>query len=99
LTGEIGTEELMTIITDLKYAGYMVAQGTLAARMAKASNRAIPHTLEYSKLPGLSHEMVERLGRVRPRTIGHAMRVPGVTPAAISLLTIHVELLSRQKVH
>ena len=99
ISGEIGPEELMTIITDLKYEGYMVAQGTLAARMAKASNRAIPHTLEYSKLPGLSHEMVERLGRVRPRTIGQAMRVPGVTPAAISLLTIHVELLSRQKVH
>lgn len=97
-SGEIRQEELMTIITDLKYEGYMVAQGTLVARMSKSTNREIPLTLEYSKLPGLSNEMVERLCRVRPRTIGQAMRIPGITPAAISLLTIHVELLSRQTV-
>jgi tRNA uridine 5-carboxymethylaminomethyl modification enzyme len=86
------TDELATIVTDLKYAGYLAAHDSLAARMARASNRAIPETIDYARLPGLSTEMVERLSRVRPRTLGQAMRVPGITPAAISLLTIHVEL-------
>ncbi|HKX27235.1 MAG TPA: tRNA uridine-5-carboxymethylaminomethyl(34) synthesis enzyme MnmG [Blastocatellia bacterium] len=89
-------EEITTVVTDFKYQGYLTAQENLESRLAKAANRSIPPHLEYSQLPGLSREMVERLNRVRPQTIGQAMRIPGVTPAAISLLTIHVELISRQ---
>jgi tRNA uridine 5-carboxymethylaminomethyl modification enzyme len=89
-------EELTTVVTDFKYEGYLVSQENLVARMAKAAERNIPQSLVYSQLPGLSNEMVERLNRVKPRTIGQAMRIPGITPAALSLLTIHVELMSRQ---
>jgi len=93
-----GIEEITTVITDFKYEGYLIAQENMANRLAKAASRNIPSNLEYSRIPGLSHEMVERLNRVRPQTLGQAMRIPGLTPAALSLLTIHVELLSRQQV-
>lgn len=89
--------ELTTVVTDFKYEGYLSSQEGLMARMAKAADKAIPQNMAYSQLPGLSNEMVERLNRVRPRTIGQAMRIPGITPAALSLLTVHVELASRQQ--
>jgi tRNA uridine 5-carboxymethylaminomethyl modification enzyme len=93
-----GIEEITTVVTDFKYEGYLIAQENMANRLAKAGGRTIPANLEYSRIPGLSHEMVERLNRVRPQTLGQAMRIPGLTPAALSLLTIHVELMSRQQV-
>jgi tRNA uridine 5-carboxymethylaminomethyl modification enzyme len=90
-------EEITTVVTDFKYRGYLAAQENMASRLVKAANRSIPSNIEYAQLPGLSHEMVERLNRVRPQTLGQAMRIPGITPAAISLLTIQVELLARQQ--
>lgn len=89
---------LTTVVTDFKYQGYLNSQETMATRLAKAVDRKIPASLVFSQLPGLSNEMIERLNRVRPQTIGQAMRIPGITPAALSLLTVHVELLSRQQV-
>lgn len=89
-------EDLITVITDFKYEGYLSSHENMEARLAKVAHRTIPTNLHYSQLPGLSNEMVERLNRVRPQTLGQAMRIPGITPAALSLLTIHVELLSRQ---
>jgi tRNA uridine 5-carboxymethylaminomethyl modification enzyme len=90
-------EEITTVVTDFKYQGYLIAQENLETRLAKAASRKIPASIQYSQLPGLSNEMVERLSRVRPQTLGQAMRIPGITPAAISLLTIHVELMSRHQ--
>ncbi len=89
---------LTTVVTDFKYQGYLNSQETMATRLAKAVDRKIPASLVFSQLPGLSNEMIERLNRVRPQTIGQAMRIPGITPAALSLLTVHVELISRQQV-
>ena len=91
-------EELTTVVTDFKYEGYLTNQESLTARLSKAANRNIPPTIQYAAIPGLSNEMIERLNRVQPQTIGQAMRIPGITPAAISLLTIHVELASRRRV-
>ncbi|MDX2033669.1 MAG: tRNA uridine-5-carboxymethylaminomethyl(34) synthesis enzyme MnmG [Blastocatellia bacterium] len=88
-------EEITTIVTDFKYEGYLAAQESLNHRLAKAANRTIPQEIQYASLPGLSNEMIERLDRIRPQTIGQAMRIPGLTPAALSLLTIHVEMMSR----
>ncbi|MBS1789835.1 MAG: tRNA uridine-5-carboxymethylaminomethyl(34) synthesis enzyme MnmG [Acidobacteria bacterium] len=90
-------DHLTTVMTDFKYQGYLASQETMAARLAKAADRVIPSSLVFSQLPGLSNEMIERLNRIRPQTIGQAMRIPGITPAALSLLTIHVELISRQQ--
>ena len=97
LREKISLEELTSVVTDFKYHGYLASQENLVARMAKATERSIPQTIVYSQLPGLSNEMVERLNRVKPQTIGQAMRIPGITPAALSLLTIHIELMSRQQ--
>lgn len=96
LRNECQIEELVTVITDFKYEGYLSSNENMEARLAKVAHRTIPANLHYAQLPGLSNEMVERLNRVRPQTLGQAMRIPGITPAALSLLTIHVELLSRQ---
>jgi tRNA uridine 5-carboxymethylaminomethyl modification enzyme len=96
LQDESRREELNTVVTDFKYEGYLAAQENLSSRLGRAVNRMIPQNIEYRQLPGLSTEMAERLTRIRPQTIGQAMRIPGLTPAALSLLTIHVELLSRQ---
>lgn len=89
-------EELVTVVTDFKYEGYLSSHEHHTARLAKVAHRSIPADIQYSQLPGLSNEMIERLNRVRPQTLGQAMRIPGITPAAISLLTIQVELLARQ---
>lgn len=86
---------MTTVVTDLKYEGYITASNAMSGRLAKAARRQIPADIEYARLPGLSNEMVERLSRVRPQTLAHAMRIPGITPAAITLLTVHVELLAR----
>lgn len=96
LRDHVYLEELITVVTDFKYEGYLSAHEHTEARLAKVSHRTIPDHIQYSQLPGLSNEMVERLNRVRPQTLGQAMRIPGITPAALSLLTIHVELLSRR---
>lgn len=97
LRQQVGLAEINTVVTDFKYQGYLSSHENMASRLAKAADKAIPQELVYSQLPGLSNEMIERLNRVRPRTIGQAMRIPGVTPAALSLLTIHVELMSRHQ--
>jgi tRNA uridine 5-carboxymethylaminomethyl modification enzyme len=96
LRAECRMEELVTVVTDFKYEGYLTVQDSLNARLAKVGHRMIPAELQYAQLPGLSNEMVERLNRVRPQTLGQAMRIPGITPAALSLLTVHVELLAKQ---
>jgi len=92
-------QELASVITDFKYEGYLATQENLTARLTKAVHRIIPSTVQYETIPGLSNEMIERLTRVQPKTIGQAMRIPGITPAAISLLTIHVELTSRKGIY
>jgi tRNA uridine 5-carboxymethylaminomethyl modification enzyme len=74
-------EELRTVVTDLKYEGYLSAQEGLQSRLARAAGRPIPQHIAYAQLPGLSHEMAERLERVRPTTLGQD-RIPGLTPAA-----------------
>lgn len=96
LRDQSSIEEITTVVTDFKYEGYLVAEQHLAGRLQKAANRQIPNSMDYSKLSGLSREMIERLNNVRPQTIAQAMRIPGITPAALSLLTIHVELMSHR---
>src|SRR3989442_10028767 len=58
------------------------------ARFKRLEQRLIPEGLDYRNVPGLSTEIRERLAEVRPRSLGQASRVPGVTPAAISILTV-----------
>jgi len=65
-------------------------------RLKKAEQRTIPEWFDYSTVSGLSREMNEKLARVRPRTIGHALGIPGVTPAAVSLINIFIEIQGKR---
>ena len=78
------------IETEIKYSGYLDQQRRQIERMKRAEARQIPARFEYRGLPGLSNEVVEKMERVRPRTLGQASRIPGVTPAALTILDMHL---------
>jgi len=75
----------------IKYAGYLAKQDAHVARMEKLENKRLPEDFDYDSMRGISKEAQERLKQVRPRTLGQASRVPGVTPADISVLWIYLE--------
>jgi len=83
---------LQTVETEFKYAGYIAQQQKLVVRMKDAESRQIPAEFSYCGVPGLSNEASERLGRVRPETLGQASRIPGITPAAIAVLDVYLSL-------
>ncbi len=89
--------ELKSVETEIKYAGYLDQQIKAIERLKKAEQRVIPDWFEYGKVSGLSREMNEKLTRVRPRTLGQASRIPGVTPAAVSLINVYIEIQARQQ--
>jgi len=74
-----------------KYAGYIDRQQDEIARLRASENIALPADLEYSNISGLSKEIQHKLSLARPETLGQASRIPGVTPAAVSLLMIHLK--------
>jgi tRNA uridine 5-carboxymethylaminomethyl modification enzyme len=75
----------------LKYEGYIERQRAQVEKMARLEERKIPPDFDYTKLPALSGEARQKLREVRPSSIGQAMRIPGITPATISLLLIYLE--------
>ncbi len=81
----------------LKYAGYIERQSEEIARALRHEETAIPADLDYTQVRGLSAEVSEKLQRQRPATLGMASRIPGVTPAAISLLLVHLKKTSTQR--
>jgi len=88
--------EMKTVETEIKYAGYLDQQRKSIERLKKAEQRAIPDWFDYSQVSGLSREMNEKLQRVRPRTLGQASRIPGVTPAAVSLINVYIEIQAKR---
>ena len=90
-TDDVDPAVLGELIEDARYAPYLERQAEAAAAMARADGTRIPLALDYATIPGLSNEMVERLGAARPETIGDASRVRGVTPAALTAILLHVK--------
>ncbi|HTV09326.1 MAG TPA: tRNA uridine-5-carboxymethylaminomethyl(34) synthesis enzyme MnmG [Candidatus Aquilonibacter sp.] len=88
--------EMKTVETGIKFAGYLAQQQRSIERLRRDEARAIPESFDYTTVSGLSREMVEKLGRVRPSTIGQASRLPGVTPAALSLIQCVLEIQARE---
>lgn len=88
--GSLRRADWKAIETELKYVGYLEQQRRQIDRLKKAEARGIPANFEFRGLPGLSNEVVEKMERVRPRTLGQAGRIPGITPAAISILEMHL---------
>jgi tRNA uridine 5-carboxymethylaminomethyl modification enzyme len=89
--------ELKSVETEIKYAGYLDQQRKSIERLKKAEQRAIPEWFNYRGVSGLSREMQEKFERVRPRTLGQALGIPGATPAAVTLLNVFIELQSRAR--
>ena len=82
--------DIPSVETTLKYEGYLKRQELEVARGLRDECRRIPSDFRYATVPGLSTEIVQRLSQVRPETLGQAMRVPGVTPAALAVLGIYI---------
>jgi tRNA uridine 5-carboxymethylaminomethyl modification enzyme len=76
--------------TSVKYAGYLRRQEIEIERARRDERRRIPRGFPFEKVPGLSREVVQRLRQVQPDTLGHALRIPGVTPAAVAVLGAYV---------
>jgi len=89
--------ELKSVETEIKYAGYLDQQAKSIERLKRSEQRTIPDRFDYSKVSGLSREMREKMMHVRPRTLGQASRIPGVTPAAVSLINVYIEIQARQQ--
>ena len=89
--------ELKSVETEIKYEGYLLQQQRAMERLKKAEQHSIPDWFDYHSVSGLSREMQEKLTHVRPRTIGQASRIPGVTPAAVSLVNVFIEIQARRR--
>lgn len=75
----------------VKYEGYIKRQQEQVEKFKKLENISLPEEMDYTGLPGLSHEVVEKLNRIQPRSLGQASRISGITPAAVSVLQIHLK--------
>ncbi len=82
---------LLDIETTEKYAGYIERQNKEIKKIKKYENAKIPEEIIFSEITGLSNEVKQKLEKVHPKTIAHAQRIPGITPAAISLLLVHIK--------
>jgi tRNA uridine 5-carboxymethylaminomethyl modification enzyme len=89
--------ELKSVETEIKYEGYLQQQQRAIERLKKSEQRNIPEWFDYHSVSGLSREMKEKLVKIRPRTLGHASRIPGVTPAAVSLVNVYIEIQAKRR--
>jgi len=89
--------ELKSVETEIKYEGYLLQQQRAMERMKKSEQRSIPGWFDYHSVSGLSREMQEKLTHVQPRTLAQASRIPGVTPAAVSLVNVFIEIQARRR--
>ncbi len=95
LLPSVGGEQISDLeaaLADNLYAGYIRAQGAVIQRLKHHDSVRIPTDLDFKSLNGLSHEMVERLERSRPRTFGEARAIPGITAAALSTIYVAAHL-------
>jgi len=82
---------------EVRYEGYIQQQLRDVEKIRRVGSRRIPEDLDYSKIDGLNREIREKLSRVRPRDLAMAGRIPGVTPAAIAILNVHIELRQERR--
>ena len=93
---ELTPKQAERVEIEAKYEGYIRQQQRDVERMARLEEHPIPSDLDYGSVSGLSTEMIERLNKVRPTSLGQAARVPGVTPAAVSILSILLGVRARK---
>jgi tRNA uridine 5-carboxymethylaminomethyl modification enzyme len=86
----LSREERWILESRVRYEGYIRREIDRVERMKPLEGRRIPEGFEYGSIPGLSREVIQSCSRKRPRTIGEAGRIPGVTPAAVAIICAHV---------
>src|SRR5437660_4579719 len=91
-TEALRREDIVSLETSIKYEGYLKQQDREVEKLRKAESRRLPADFDYASMAGLSREIVEKLSRIRPKSIAQASRIPGITPAAISILLFHLEM-------
>jgi tRNA uridine 5-carboxymethylaminomethyl modification enzyme len=91
--GEVDDSVLEQVEIELKYEGYIQRQGRQIQMFKKMESKRIPDTVDYAEVRGLSRESAEKLAKIRPRSLGQASRIPGVRPADVTVLMIHLETL------
>jgi tRNA uridine 5-carboxymethylaminomethyl modification enzyme len=97
LRDAVGELDAASVETAVKYEGYLRREAGLIARARREEGRRIPGDFDFEGVPGLSREVVERLTMVRSATLGQALRVPGVTPAAVAVVRTYVERAPRRR--
>jgi tRNA uridine 5-carboxymethylaminomethyl modification enzyme len=88
---EMAPEVAQEVQLQVKYEGYIQRQHEQIARFRKFEDVLLPLDLDYANLDGLSNEVVEKMTRIQPRSLGQALRISGITPAAISVLQVHLK--------
>jgi tRNA uridine 5-carboxymethylaminomethyl modification enzyme len=86
-------EVVRSVEIEVRYEGYIQQQQRDAEKLKRMSSRRIPDDFDYSNIDGLNREMREKLSRLRPRDLGMAARIPGITPAAVSILNVRLEMI------
>ena len=97
-TETLRREDVVSLETSIKYEGYLKQQEREVEKLRKAESRRIPAELDYTNMPGLSREIVEKLSRIRPQSIAQASRIPGITPASLSIVLFHLEMHQNRRV-
>jgi tRNA uridine 5-carboxymethylaminomethyl modification enzyme len=83
-------EAMESIQTDARYAGYLAREAGALRQLAEMEEKRLPDGLDYEAVPHLRHEAKEKLSQIRPRSLGQALRVSGITPADVTVLAIHL---------
>jgi len=87
----IPTNVASSVLSQIKYEGYITRQDKEIARMSTLETKLIPPTLDYASVGGLRNEAKQKLTRFTPRSLGQALRISGITPADVTVLAIHLE--------
>jgi len=88
--GEFTIADLESALADHLYAGYLESQDAGLRRLHQHDTLNIPNGFSFRRIGSLSHEILERLGLAQPKSFGQARRIPGMTPAALSNLLVHL---------
>lgn len=91
ITGRFDQSVSEQVEINIKYEGYLSQQTLEIGRLKKCEELTIPTSLSFDSIPGLSTEVRQKLGRVRPGSLAEASRISGITPAAISILRIYIK--------
>ncbi|MBN2199783.1 MAG: tRNA uridine-5-carboxymethylaminomethyl(34) synthesis enzyme MnmG [Candidatus Aminicenantes bacterium] len=86
----LSDDEIRYVESEVKYEGYIAKQEREISRMMRLDRMKIPENLDYSSIPGLTREAIEKLGKIRPATFGEVKKIPGMTPAAVMNIFVHI---------